>query len=621
MMHTPRLGSTGVIALALLLQMSCDSNGSASKKKQADASAADAGKARSLPWRFNAPLSYDLVLKTLSQAGQSPMPLLITLSARLVVEFREEGPKRLALVRLVEPQLVDYAGRPLEGAKDLQAELAVPFGLEFESGQLVAYFDGPGQGYVTVGFRQQIAAALQLPEESAATTFQEEEWDATGLAKVEYKRDATNEHRWDWKKLSYEKVVVSKSSVAQGIETEDVRPQIDKSTGSLEVDASGLLKLKRHEELRVPAAAQKDIRVQTNLSVERSKAAPELSKVPWDETFDGKRRRTVGTPVAPTQRSNYDEVLAGGRKFPDVVQDLKKLQAKESAPVNERSTLFQALIGIFRLEPETVVQAQKLIVAQDPVSDVLLDALAMASSKESIHALGELAFDKDLSKARQARAAVSLIRAPRPNEECLQLAERMIVSPTLNEHGLLGLGTFIRLWRKGGENALAARGISTLRRSLTEARKSARASERIMPLLAIANSGDVSFYELVLPDQDNADKAVREASIQAVRLMEDPRIEPRLVELAGRKSKHDVRAALHALGRRTIAFKTTVDMVEKIALSDENADVRRAAVLSLIGWLDRWPSVKTTISTVAEKDSDQKVRVAAGRGADPASSP
>ncbi len=134
---------------------------------------------------------------------------------------------------------------------------------------------------------------------------------------------------------------------------------------------------------------------------------------------------------------------------------------------------------------------------------------------------------------------------------------------------------------------------------------------RALVLLAIANSGASKLYELALAQQSSNTPDVRHAAIQAIRLMEDVRVEPRLTELLAAADESDIQSTLQALGRRETTTQALVTRVQAVARTHPAPMVRREAVLTLVKWREKWPAVELVIKECAEKDTDRRVREAA----------
>jgi hypothetical protein len=118
-------------------------------------------------------------------------------------------------------------------------------------------------------------------------------------------------------------------------------------------------------------------------------------------------------------------------------------------------------------------------------------------------------------------------------------------------------------------------------------------------------------YEQALAEQRSTVPDVRHSAIQAIRLMDEPRVEPRLTELLASSDVSDAQSALQALGRRETTTESLVTRVEELARFHAAPMVRREAVLVLVKWREKWPGTERVIKERAEKDDDKRVRQAA----------
>jgi len=402
------------------------------------------------------------------------------------------------------------------------------------------------------------------------------------------------------------------------LDASQVKLQIAASEGTTSFDAQGLRELHRHEELKAALTGDKSISTSVSVSLVRSSVAA-LSGPARSDLFSPDRRSGADQPMSPQRRLAFDEVMIGGRTFADVAAQYDKWSKApggiEGVAATERATYFRAFVGLLKTKPETLSMARKLVETGSPASDALVDALGMASTPESSALLSELFFSPKSSRSLKIRAATALIRAPEPSEPGLLALERMIDDEEYCEHGLLGIGTYARLLRQAGSATLADRATSRLQQELAAA-KSPRV--RALVLLAIANSGASKLYELALAEQSSTITDVRHSAIQAIRLMDDARVEPRLAQLLESTDESDVQSALQALGRRETTTAPLVERVQELARDHAAAMVRREAVLTLVKWRERWPRVEAVIKERAEKDTDKRVRQAAlGKPASP----
>jgi len=581
-------------------------HGSAAPDSAGPAASASSNAPTHVRWPLEQAIDYKLEIATANNVGQSPVAVLLTLSASLGVTFRAfEGGTRAEL-ELRDIRLLDHAKRPAEGAGQLTRELAQAFGFELaDTGQLAAYYEEPNSSSYASGYRRQIAALFQTPPLEPGEA---REWDATGLARIQYGKSPDPKAR-TWKRVEYERVLLGQSRTDDALDSTRIKPEIVSSEGTVQCDAQGLAELHRQEDLRADLTGAKNISTSVSVSLVRS-AAPSSAGPARPQLFVAERRSPVDAPINPKRRINFDEVMIGGRTFPDVLaQYVKWAQAPggiDGVPVTERATFFRALVGLLK-KPETLILARRAVELNSAVRDTVVDALGMASTPDDSALLDELVFSAKSSKSLKVRAATALIRSPEPNEPGLAALERMISDETFQEHGLLGIGTYARLLREQND-PLADRAIARLRREL-ETAKSARV--RALALLAIANSGANQLYELALAEQSSTTPDVRHSAIQAIRLMDDPRVEPRLVELLGSADVSNVQSALQALGRRETATESLVTRVQELARSHVAPTVRREAVLVLVKWREKWPSVEPVLKGIAEKDEDKRVREAA----------
>jgi hypothetical protein len=76
--------------------------------------------------------SYELELATLSDTGQSPLAVQLTLLAKVDATFRADGAATRVEVTMRDARLVDHTKRPASGADELAGELQRSFGFEID---------------------------------------------------------------------------------------------------------------------------------------------------------------------------------------------------------------------------------------------------------------------------------------------------------------------------------------------------------------------------------------------------------------------------------------------------------------------------------------------------------
>lgn len=552
---------------------------------------------------------FELELTTTTRLGSAPGAPPVILRTGMELSFRGSAERKQVLIQLRDPHLVDAAGKPATDAAAFESELAKTFAVELSRGVMQAYFEPASPAAPVAGFRRHLVTVLQLGDHAPANTWTSPEWDATGLSKVEYRAVADADRSWDWKRLAYERLIATDRRAAASLDTSKVMPQVERATGRVVTDAAGIVSATRDETLSVPLSGSTKLTTQLVLELRRKSFGQVASAELWDQTLKTSTRAEVGTPAAMGDQSALtDQARIGSHTFSELVASLTALEAKQGgapAPAGEAGPLFHALVGIFRQQPETVDAALKLVRARSPISDTLLDALAMASTKQSLDSVGALALDASMPEAVRLRAAGSFIRAHDPGQYALELAVKMVDQPLLRENALYGIGSFVRQLRDRGDKVVADAGAKVLAQQL---KTSATPSDRATVLLAISNSGSAELFDAAVGYQQDPNSTVRQAAIQAIRLMPQPEVETQLREVLGRKDRGDVLAALHALGRRPQATRESVDRVEGIARRDPSGEIRREAVLVLSLWSRTWPALVPVLADIREHDTDARVR-------------
>jgi len=546
---------------------------------------------------------YGVEIRTLTDAGVGPVPLLIQLTAQLDVVRVKDAAQPTWALRLVDVALTDHSGRPLQGAEELGRELQQPFACVIEDGLVRAYYDPPGVTRQSAGYRGQLGALFQMARASSASPPETPEWDATGLASVTFR--ALDGGKYRYQKLRYDKLVLSRTGDGRDIDASGVTPRVTSSSGELRVDAAGLVELRRHEALSVRLKGTRSLDSTVDVKLLRASEAPAEFSI--EDLLSPERRREPGVAPSGKQAALFDEMLAAGKSFADLEAALRAAPAVGlPGSASERAPLLRALASLLRVNRDALTAASRAALLANTSDDFVLEALAMASTAESLAVLERMATGKTrppLPEPRRLKAASAAIRAPHPGAAGFRLAEALFQTKGLEQHALLGLGTFIRHFREDGDEELAKKGCAILRARLGDARTPARIKDT---LLAVANSGDESLLTVVEPFLLSEDESVRDAALQATRLMPSPRIEVLIVPfLAGPPS--DVRSALHALARRASLQPTTLNAAYGLARDHKDPSVRREAVLMLASFRMEHAKVSAQLQELRQNETEKSV--------------
>lgn len=493
-----------------------------------------------------------------------------------------------------------------EAVKGLLEDLEQPFGVELKQGALVAYLEPEGSALLAFGLRRQLAVLAQRaqPGKPGAEEWTGLEWDASGQAQVSYKMDPTKPGTSLWKKTGYKKTLANQASHA-ALQEQSWEPEVIKSEGFISTDNLGVVAIERSESLRTEMTPGQYLQSSYVAKLKRL----ESSKAPQPPAPEDVIRRTAGSPLPPMDTSVLDAIRFAGKTWDEVLASLPSEKSGSKASFSARQAAFNGFVGLFRTDEENIKKAQVLIDARDPRSSTLLRALASASTESSLKVLSGISLNKARPAAERASAAATFLRAEVPPPSAVKTLEKFVDDPLLKETGLLGLGTFGRLWRKAGQTEAAEKAALRLAAELKRA-KSPEEQERC--LFAIANSGDARFFERAVELQSSSDPKVREAAIQAIRLMKEDRVEGTLTALLqGTQKPAEQVSILAALAQRKRVSEATVKLVESSTDAKLDAEVRRQAVLTLGAWRAKWPRVLDVLKRLATSDTDARVREAA----------
>ncbi len=565
-----------------------------------------------LPWSTSVNHFYDVRIATKTSNGVSPLPQVLNLRALLELRFSNENSELQLIAQLKDVRLLDRHDNPIDETRILASELELPFGAIFKKG-IVTEYRSPTQGTLnSMGFRRQIIAALQLQDFEKAKKVEVVEWDATGRAKVSYTQVGESPNgAWNWTKTGYEEVVATRTGPLSDARRK-IAPEIKKAEGRLEFDDQGIVQVTRDEVTRVKVADNAFFSTDTEFSLKRVSAEPNSKGLPsWNELIKETVRIPVGQGEPIKSTALVDQIKRGDLEFDEVLAILNGASdtKRSNSDVSQQATAFRAMVALIRTEESARKAVLDAIKDGSPAAPILLDALGSSSTPFALTVLSQFATSKEAAVEKRARAASALMRAQWPNREALDAVTELTKEPELREHGLLGMGTFIRRFRESRKRTLGDEAVKRLDREL---RADITKGKPTTALLAVANSADTHFFDLVLPLQKGGEREVRDAAIQAVRLMEDKRVEPLLLNILQRNDAGDIRAALHAFRPRQTENQAVFAQVSKLALDHGEALVRREAVLVLKKWRSEHPKLNETLEKVRSTEEDKRVLREAG---------
>ena len=300
------------------------------------------------------------------------------------------------------------------------------------------------------------------------------------------------------------------------------------------------------------------------------------------------------------------QVLTGLRRFGDAA--LPSDRAGRTKVQKEETDLYAALEGLIRRRPGTVKELVALINKGDKADIAMIDALGSSGLPQAHRALVGILKARKVDAVRLKVAAIALSRTQRPSRDSVEGLQALLDVPGLRIQALYGIGTAVRQLRAAGDAAQADRLLPII---LDRLRDSRGPVETVTALRAIANSGHEKAFSAVEPlfASDNSD--IRSSAMEALQLMNHPRVDAVLAEHIAGDQYIDTRlAALRAAHLRSPSPALEQAAI-KAAQRDEVPGVRLGAVRALEGWMPARPSLLPVLQAIADNEKHDGVRAQA----------
>ncbi len=346
----------------------------------------------------------------------------------------------------------------------------------------------------------------------------------------------------------------------------------------------------------------------------------ELREVSHDPSTDAARLEELlaSTVAASPVRPDVDDRAGESRpripsrlaavpveELPGMLADLVRQDRFRS---EESWTIFQALAAHLELEPELARSFRAWILAGDLASEVrsaLVTSLGAAGTPEAQEVLAGLLEDRRTGGEVREAATFAVHQVERPTARIEQaLREQALSGGEGAGHALFALGTV--LGRTKGDRARSQQTLEFLR---DVAATTSDEATRLTAIEALGNSKS----ELVHADLvDHADRGrpadERRAAARALATLDLPRSREYLAAELATETDPAVRTT--AVGSLAGHAKY-VPLVADVALRDEDAAVRRAALHALAEGSDR--AARAAVERVREEGPDAELREEAAR--------
>lgn len=491
--------------------------------------------------------------------------------------------------------------------RSVEQSLRTPFFLTLDRAGRVRFVHFErGTDSLAEGLLRSVVGSSQfVSAESGAEAWETSEFDSTGQYSASYHRISAG--RFSKRKLGYSLLASAQGLVPieqkarfelQAMSTFELAD--DLWVGTLEAVES----LERELGGGVPIAASEhrlSLRLVDRLS-DPSLAGALLSR----------HGALVSRPFASVLGARTDPLahhrqVLGGRRFDDIVADLRALPKEEKAQDDARAAALQQLRALFVLQPAEAQKVQNVLRSGiEPVAaSPMLGGLSAASTPEAIRALSRAVSDDALPSVIRTDAVAALGVAESPTAEGLDTLRRMTRQGDvpLRETATLAMGSAAM-----NLGASDARGADALVDEFAQAYRSAASSEEgAMFLHALGNTRAPSAMPILLEALSSDISMLRQAAVVALRNMPGPSVDELLSRVLLSDPAPEVRrSAVFACG-----FRPVVPLlgVLRRALQQEQAVLIRQEIVQLLG-LNRSaaPEVDAALAWAGENDRSQEVR-------------
>lgn len=316
--------------------------------------------------------------------------------------------------------------------------------------------------------------------------------------------------------------------------------------------------------------------------------------------------------AGPSVRPEEEELrsLSQGATVDGLLGDLWRLQAGRDDGGAECAT-WERLWALLAVDELAVRRARSLMRAGTldvSMQSALIEALGAAGTPEAQRALLSLVEDPTLSSAARGSALLALCGLRRPTRESEEYLMGKAVGrreEASTRQAFLGLGAFVN--RLSGIDT--GRSEAILSFLLSNETRNDDPAWRLVFLDGLGNTGSPRCLEAVLRRATDDGEEVRSHSLMALRLIQDPRVDARLMEALDGDPSLEVRVA----AARSLSFRTTPEGREAVrrAASHPDMEVRGLALESLASAQADDAEARRAIERMSTQDPSAELRAAA----------
>ncbi|KFE58916.1 HEAT repeat domain-containing protein [Hyalangium minutum] len=438
--------------------------------------------------------------------------------------------------------------------RSLSAALQLPFFLTYDKTGLATFthFEQATDPLVRNILRGVVASSQFVVAGVPGATWSAEEYDTTGRYHAVYQRLASG--RFEKRKESY-------SHVASPLGLEPLTGQIH-----ITVSASSTFELERdlwarslegRERVEMEAGqAMPPTTYESSLSLSLLERRPDPTLI---GTFMARRASLSTASMAAFQgmeqdpMEQYRQVLKG-KDFDTLVKELRSLPEDPQAKDDARTQALEQLRALFMLHPSEALKVPGIIRAgMDPIAaSPMLGALSAASTREAIQSLAEVCGDQSIPTDIRMDAVAALGVAKDPTREGLDALRgaRNDADGMLRDTAKLALGN--AAFQLSDTDA---KGTEALVHELnSEYSTASNAEQQALALRTLGNTRSPDALSTFEDALRSADPQIRQAALEALRVIPDPRADQLLSEFMLKDPAPEVRrVAVFASGFRPLA--------------------------------------------------------------------
>jgi len=512
--------------------------------------------------------------ETIELPGGAPIDLQLRGALRVIAAAPQDGELRRIWSLEGASLAMTQAGGPVPAADAATADLARAFGVAYDArGRLVALYVPADGETLASGMREQLAALLQVDTSNEAS-WDADEIDPVGTARVRYVRQG---ERLTRTREAYVSVV------AGGVD--DVRGE---ARAVATVGADGWLDRLEASDMLVRRLNTDGLEARVTLSLRVERADGELRGAPtWDA---GWVRVVPGQGLATASaRDDLEARVLGGATLDQLLATLLEAKGIDRARVARR------IAALLRIDPSQVAVVRASIPALSAAdAGIVMQGLAQSGVSGAQAAVADVLRGDARADVRHAAAVELALSGAYDAQAVAGLQAGMTdADPAVRDASQLALGAQVRA---GGDPALLRGVVEGFDPKADDARTRLR---------ALGNSGVDATLDVALKALEAGDEGVRRAALEALRHVDVP-VDDALWEGFG-DTNPEVRLA--AVRAAEAAGGAAADGLTDLAANDPSASVRAEALRALVSRRDD-ESVRET-ATALRSDSDPGVRAAA----------